>query len=463
MDLKIQNMTFAYAKQPSLLKNITYYFPAAGLTVIAGQNGSGKSTLLQLLAGILSPSFGKVQLNNQEVNSIVPAARIQHLAYLPQNTRHFFTFKTGREQLAFMLENLETPRTQIPEIIRQIIAENSLERLVDCPITALSGGELQQMALAMIFSLDPEYLLLDEPFANLDHPHQQQLIHTLKNKKNNTAIIVTDHQLQHYQNLADNWLTVTAQKLQPFNPNFQDSQAVSRVTADLSSTTPSHLQWQKLTFKQSDRPLVIESTFNLPQGMVGLLIGKNGSGKSTLLAVLTKQHQYFGQIIYDQQSEQHISIRKWIQHITLGFQNSEDQFIKTTIREELQSAQHASHHPHFWTDLQITSWIQKFNLQSVLDESPYFISGGQQKKVQLLVLAIISSPVILFDEILTGLDHTSVMVAWKLIETLKHLGCGILIIDHQFESLNHYDYVLKIHNSQLQLLSKGESLNEVDH
>ena len=95
MDLEIQNLTFAYPQQPSLLENVTYHFPTRGLTVIAGQNGSGKSTLLQLLAGILSPSSGKVQLNQQDVALIVPAARIQHLAYLPQNTRHFFTFKPG--------------------------------------------------------------------------------------------------------------------------------------------------------------------------------------------------------------------------------------------------------------------------------------------------------------------------------------------------------------------------------
>src|SRR5699024_5670596 len=95
-------------------------------------------------------------------------------------------------------------------------------------------------------------------------------------------------------------------------------------------------------------------------------------------------------------------------------------------------------------------------------ESPYFISGGQQKKVQLLILAIISSPVILLDEILTGLDYASVALAWKLIETLKQLGCGILIIDHQFQPLTHYDYVLEIHNLQLQPLPKGESLNEIN-
>ncbi|KRM53528.1 ABC transporter ATP-binding protein [Ligilactobacillus araffinosus] len=463
MDLEIQNLTFTYPTQPLLLENITYRFPSTGLTVIAGQNGSGKSTLLQLLAGILAPSSGKVQLNHQDVSLIVPAARVQHLAYLPQNTRHFFTFKTGREQLSFMLENLQTPSDQIPKIIHQIVAENSLEYLVDQPITTLSGGELQQMALAMIFSLDPEYLLLDEPFANLDHDHQLQLIHMLKSKKNNTAIIVADHQLQYYQDFADSWLNVTVHKLQSFNPSFQNSPTVSRVTAGLPVSISSRLQWQKLTFSQAGRPLVVESTFQLPQRMVGLLAGKNGSGKSTLLNVLTKQYPYSGQITFDQQNEQRISIRKWIQHITLGFQNSEDQFIKTTVREELQSAQQASYHPNFWTNLQISSWVQKFNLQSIIDESPYFISGGQQKKVQLLILAIISSPVILLDEILTGLDHASVALAWDLIEMLTQLGCGILIIDHQFQSFKHYDYVLEIHDSHLQLLPKGESLNEIDH
>lgn len=462
MDLEIQNLTFAYPAQPSLLENATYHFSSTGLTVIAGQNGSGKSTLLQLLAGILAPSSGKVQLNHQDVSLIVPAARVQHLVYLPQNTRHFFTFKTGREQLTFMLENLQTPSDQIPTMIHRIVAENSLEHLVDRPVTALSGGELQQMALAMILSLDPEYLLLDEPFANLDRDHQLRLIHMLKSKKNNTAIIVTDHQLQYYQDFADHWLSVTAHKLQPFNPSFQNSPAVSRVTADLPSSTSSRLQWQKLSVSQSGRPLVTESTFQVPQGMVGLLAGKNGSGKSTLLNVLTKQLPYFGQITFDQQNEQRISVRKWIQHITLGFQNSEDQFIKTTVREELQSAQQASHHPDFWTDAQVSSWVQRLNLQDILNESPYFISGGQQKKVQLLTLAIISSPVILLDEILTGLDRASVALAWKLIETLKQLGCGILIIDHQFQSLIHYDYVLEIHNLQLQPLSKGESLNEIN-
>lgn len=462
MELEIRNLTFAYPNQPTLLKNINYRFPITGMMIIAGQNGNGKSTLLQLLAGIISPLSGKVELNHQNAALIVPAARVQHVAYLPQNIRHFFTFKTGRAQLTFMLENLQTPTTQIPIIIKQIVSENHLEYLIDQPITALSGGELQQMALAIILSLNPEYLLLDEPFTNLDYDHQQRLIRILEDKKKQSTIIIADHQLQYYQNLADHWLAIAYQSLQPFDPNFHNKVNVSRVTSSLSTPNSVHLQWQKLTFGQSQRTLVTESTFNFPQGMVGLLAGKNGSGKSTLFDVLTKQHAYSGKITYNHQIEQQIATRKWIQKITLGFQNSEDQFIKTTVREELQSAQRASHHSYFWTNSQIDLWVQRLNLQVVLDESPYFVSGGQQKKVQLLILAIISSPIILLDEILTGLDQDSVTVAWKLIAILKQLGCGILIVNHQLQSLEHYDYVLEICNSHLQPLLKGESLNEID-
>lgn len=462
MELKIRNLTFAYPNQSPLLRNVTYHFPSTGLTVITGQNGSGKSTLLQLLAGIVSPSSGEVQLNHQNAHLIVPSVRIQCLAFLPQNIRHFFTFKTGRAQLTFMLENLQIPSNQIAKISRQIIAENSLEPLIDRPVTALSGGELQQIALAIILSLNPKYLLLDEPFANLDHDHRQQLIRILKNQKNKMAIIVIDHDLKSYRGWTDNWLTITHQTLKSFIPNFQTPPTVSRVTSSLPASFSTRLQWHKLTFRQSQRLLIKQSTFNLPQGKVGLLAGKNGSGKSTLFAVLTKQHRYSGQITYDHQDEPQVRMLKWVRQITLGFQNSEDQFIKTTVREELQSAQRASHQPHFWTNSQIDSWVQKLNLQNILDESPYFISGGQQKKVQLLVLAIISSPVILFDEILTGLDQHSFSTAWSLIEILKCLGCGILIIDHQLQSVERYDYILEIHHSQLQLLTKGASLNGID-
>lgn len=83
------------------------------------------------------------------------------------------------------------------------------------------------------------------------------------------------------------------------------------------------------------------------------------------------------------------------------------------------------------------------------------------KKVQLLILAILSAPIILMDEIFSGLDDTALQTAWNLISELKRLSCSILIIDHQYFTLDYYDYVLKINNQhELKLLRQGDEINE---
>lgn len=69
-----------------------------------------------------------------------------------------------------------------------------------------------------------------------------------------------------------------------------------------------------------------------------------------------------------------------MQLVNIGFQNSENQFIKTTVREEIKSAQKASHRRSFGNDQKIEDWINKLSLTSFIAENPYFISGGQQKK-----------------------------------------------------------------------------------
>lgn len=205
MELQLKNLSYAYPNQNSVFDNLDHVFEKGKLAVITGENGCGKSTLLKLMAGLISPSKGHALLNNQELSTIVPAARIQHVAYLPQNTRHFFTFKTGREQLIFTLENIQVPEDEINDYVDKIITQNSLSSLIDRPVVTLSGGELQQIALAIIFSLNPNYLLLDEPFVNLDLAHQNQLINMLKSQKKKSTIIIVDHRLHFYKDLADQW------------------------------------------------------------------------------------------------------------------------------------------------------------------------------------------------------------------------------------------------------------------
>lgn len=460
MDLKFEQLTYGYYKKYSLFNRISYCFQPGKLTLITGDNGCGKSTLLRLMAGILSPTNGHVYFNDQDVSLIVPAVRIQYIAYLPQNIRHFFTFKTGREQLVFVLENIQTDPDKIEERIDEIVKKYNLENFIDQQITTLSGGELQRIALAIILSLNPDYLLLDEPFANLDEINQQILTKLLQQQKAHSSIIIVDHQYTYYRDICDKWLNLDQGKLVEFVPHLtlRKKDTMNEISP-LMTSYKFLLNWDDLNYGYSNKTLVKNSHFNLPQGKIGLLYGNNGCGKSTLFSVLTKQHLAFtGRVSFNEQDENKVKARQWMQFVTLGFQNSENQFIKTTVSEEIKSAQAATHHSAFWNDERIAEWLNRFNLKKMINESPYCISGGQQKKLQLLVLAIICSPVILLDEIFTGLDKNSLSIAWNLILLLKQQGCAILIIDHQYQNLGNYDYVLEINKCRLQprMIKGGE-------
>lgn len=464
LSYEIKNVSFAYHSSTRLLDNISFNLNSNSTFLLQGENGSGKSTLLKLMAGLISPTKGQVLLNNQSISQIVPAVRTKYVAYLPQNVRHFFTFSTGKQQFEFVFANLGLSPTDIHKVYHQTVTRFKLTNIITTPIQLLSGGELQRMALALILSIDAEYLFLDEPFANLDTQNRQFFIEQLLQLKQHKTIFFIEHNLTGLNSLVDNVFYLNQNGKIIHNETTSLSQVktkVSRVTASLSGDNlPTKFQMHALTLKFTNKLLVNNQSFAFPAGKMGLICGKNGIGKTTLFNSFTKQQSYCGEVFFNHLEEKSLSTKKWFCYVNLGFQNAEDQFIKTTVKAELNSAQKVSHHPEFWANQVIHHWCDKLNLLSVLNESPYYISGGQQKKVQLLILAIISAPVILLDETFTGLDQASLTSSFELIETLKKFNITILVIDHDLTQLNHFDYVLQLQNQALTLLKKGTNVHD---
>lgn len=456
-----RNLTMQIHQQSVLFKDLSLKFKPQTLTLITGENGCGKSTLLKILSGQTLSTSGKVLLNNQPIHTIVPSARAKYVAYLPQNVRHYFTFNTGIEQFRFALANLQLSAAEIEDRIRQVVVAFNLNKIINQPVLSLSGGELQRLAFGLVVSLGAEYLLLDEPFANLDQENRQQLLKILSHLKRHATIITTDHNLTGYAALADQWLQfdhhqLIAQDIHKLPTKSNVSRVTHTVTVEKDDTG---LTFSQLNLAVGGKKLLNQATLSLPCGKIGLLCGKNGSGKSTLFAAATKQTKFTGEIIHNELSLAQTKAQKWLRQVTLGFQNSENQFIKTTVNEELMSALHITCHPEYWTKQQLQFWINQLHIENLLDESPYFISGGQQKKVQLLILAIIASPVILLDEIFAGLDNQTTQTVFQLLKKLCQLDCAILVVDHQLNQLPQYDYVVELSQQQLHLLPKGAFVN----
>ena len=154
-------------------------FPKGRVTAVIGPNGAGKSTLLQLLAGLITPDSGTVMLDGVEMKNLTPNEKARRIGYLPQTGSGIWNV-TARELVA-LGRIPHRSRFAGPNAVDEAAVRNALEatdtaRLADRPLDQMSGGERARVLLARVFAGEPEWLLADEPLANLDPRHQQRMM-----------------------------------------------------------------------------------------------------------------------------------------------------------------------------------------------------------------------------------------------------------------------------------------------
>ena len=193
-----RGLRFAYGGgQPEVVRGATLGVGRGRLSALIGANGSGKSTLIRLLAGLLKPTAGEVTLGGVPLARVGPRARARRVAYVPQSVSTVFPFTalevvlTGRSPHSSRFR-FETGRDV--EAARAALAAVDAAHLEARPVTELSGGERQLVALARALAQEPECLLLDEPSAALDLKHRAGLIRhlrRLRDEQGMTALVVT--------------------------------------------------------------------------------------------------------------------------------------------------------------------------------------------------------------------------------------------------------------------------------
>jgi iron complex transport system ATP-binding protein len=144
-------------------------------TCVVGPNGAGKSTLLRLLAGLLAPSAGQVMLRGRCLTQWTRRERAQHLAWLGQNQGAGEDLRVWDVVMLGRLPHqrwLATPDAQDEAVVTQTLHQTQAWAWRDRSLGSLSGGERQRVLIARALAVQASVLLMDEPLANLDPPHQ---------------------------------------------------------------------------------------------------------------------------------------------------------------------------------------------------------------------------------------------------------------------------------------------------
>lgn len=155
--------------------------------VIAGPNGSGKSTLLKIAAGLLTPTAGRIEF--RDAMEIIPKEKRRQFLYLVAPDLSFYEELTARENLNFFLALLGRQSDNVTETLSRV----GLGGREEDEVAGFSLGMRQRLKYALAFLLEPQFLFLDEPTANLDTAGAKIVLELLaEQKKRGLAVVATN-------------------------------------------------------------------------------------------------------------------------------------------------------------------------------------------------------------------------------------------------------------------------------
>ncbi|MBX6384101.1 MAG: TOBE-like domain-containing protein [Microbispora sp.] len=193
MAIEIRDVNKSFGTTP-VLRDVSLDVAAGSLTALLGPSGGGKSTLLRVIAGLERPDTGTVRISGVDATRLSPQRRNVGFVF-----QHYAAFKhlTVFRNVAFGLEIRKRPKAEIRKRVMELLELVHLEKLADRYPSQLSGGQRQRMALARALAVEPQVLLLDEPFGALDAQVRKELrawLRRLHDEVHVTTVFVTHDQ-----------------------------------------------------------------------------------------------------------------------------------------------------------------------------------------------------------------------------------------------------------------------------
>ena len=211
--LEVNNITYAYHSRNGetfALADLSFQVQRGEFIAVVGPSGCGKSTLLSLISGLLLPESGSVLLEGQEVSSFR-----DKIGYMLQKD-HLFEWRTIYSNVVLGLEIQHRLNDESRARIDKMLMDYDLYRFRNARPSELSGGMRQRAALIRTLALDPELLLLDEPFSALDFQTRLSVcddVAAILRREKKTALLVT-HDLSEAVSMADRVIVLTKRPAQ---------------------------------------------------------------------------------------------------------------------------------------------------------------------------------------------------------------------------------------------------------
>ena len=203
MKLRAENLVKAY-KGKKVVKGISLEVNQGEIVGLLGPNGAGKTTSFYMIVGLIKPNSGKIVLDKENITKFPMYKRAQYgIGYLAQEASVFRKLSI-EDNIMSVLELTDLSKDERHEKMETLIEEFGLGHIRKNRGDLLSGGERRRTEIARALATDPNFILLDEPFAGVDPvavEDIQRIVAQLKDK--NIGILITDHNVQETLAITD--------------------------------------------------------------------------------------------------------------------------------------------------------------------------------------------------------------------------------------------------------------------
>jgi len=500
--ITFDRVTYTYPdQQRPVLSDLSLRVDEGELLLVIGPSGSGKSTLLRCFNGLV-PHFyggrwrGTVRVAGRDPVAAGPRGMSDLVGFVLQDPEAQFVVDTVEAELAFAMENLALPQPLMRKRVEEVLDQLNIAHLRERPISTLSGGEKQRVAIAAVLTIHPRLLVLDEPTSQLDPQAAEEVLVALRqlNEDLGLTVVLSEHRLERVVQYADRLLYLPGPAQAPLLGEPAEVLARIPLTPPLV-TLGKRLGWEPLplTIKAGRRfarrfmharqprgastsevltqrpqaetslPVIVvkdlsysyhghealrDLSLTIGQGEFVAIMGRNGSGKTTLLKQmvgLLKPDR--GQVLITPRP-QYPTPEKQPQTLESTALNTRSASVDEIVRfvgyvpqdpntllfaDTLLEELAFTRKGHGLPDGNDMALLQTLGLAEHAQRYPRDLSGGERQRAALAAVLVAQPRIILLDEPTRGLDYQQKRSLIAFLTAEKAKGHTVVMVTHDVE------------------------------